>query len=168
MTNDLQIVSASKGDIPVILRLIKELADFENLSDDVVASEEDIHSALFSDRPTAEALVGHCKGEVVGFALFFHNFSTFLGRRGIYLEDLYVRPAYRGQGFGRRFLIHVAGLAKERRCGRIEWSVLNWNKRAIKSYGRAGAVAMDEWTVYRLAGDALDRLAAEAGDVRRQ
>ena len=161
MTEDFRIVSASAGDVPVILSLIKELAVFERLSDEVVATEADIHDALFSDRRTAEGLVGCCGDEVVAFALFFQNFSTFLGRPGLYLEDLYVRPAYRGRGFGHRFLVHLAGLATERRCGRIEWSVLKWNERAIQSYRRAGAVPMDEWTVYRLTGDALERLAKE-------
>ena len=148
-------------DVPVILFLIKELADYERLTDQVVATEADIARSLFSDRPVAEAVIGRYDGEPAGFALFFQSFSTFLGRAGLYLEDLYVRPAYRGRGFGRRFLSYLARLAVKRRCGRFEWSVLDWNQLAITAYRRAGAVPMDDWTVYRLTGDALEALARE-------
>ena len=166
MTLDFRIDPASVADVPVILSLIKELAEYERLSQEVVVTEADIRDALFSDRPVAEAVVGRCGDEPVAFALFFHNFSTFLGRPGIYLEDLYVRPAYRGRGFGRRLLVHLARLATERRCGRFEWSVLGWNELAITSYRRVGAVPMNEWTVYRLTGKALEKLAAEDQDRR--
>ena len=152
---------AAERDVPVILALIKELADYERISHQVVATEADLTRSLFGARPVAEAVVGRYDDEPVAFALFFHNFSTFLGRPGIYLEDLYVRPTVRGRGFGRRILAHLARLAVERGCGRFEWSVLDWNELAIRSYRRAGAAPLDDWTVYRLTGDALETLAAE-------
>jgi len=158
----LRIDSASSADAPLILTLIRELAEYEKLSDQVTATEADLDRALFSDRPAAEAVVARLGGEAVGFALFFHTFSTFVGRPGLYLEDLYVRPAHRGRGVGRRLLAHLAALAVERGCGRFEWSVLDWNEPAIAAYRRAGAVPMDEWTVYRLTGEPLRALAAEA------
>ena len=160
MTTSFRIEPAAETDVPVILGLSKELAEHERLSQEVTVTEADIHASLFSDRPVAEAVIGRYGVDPIAFALFFRSFSTFLGRPGIYLEDLYVRPAYRGRGFGRRLLEHLARLAIERRCGRVEWSVLDWNTRAIESYRRAGAVSMDEWTVYRLTGNALERLAA--------
>lgn len=156
-----RIRSATASDVPVVLALIKELAAYERLSHEVVATEDDIHRALFSSRPVAEAVIGEYQGQPVAFALFFHNFSTFRGRPGLYLEDLYVTPEFRRRGLGRRLLIHLARLAVERRCGRMEWSVLDWNDPAIKAYRRIGAVPLDEWTVYRLTGDALERLARE-------
>ena len=157
-----RIDPATEADVSVILSLIKELAEYERLSAEVVATEADIHRCLFSDRPVAEAMVGRWGAQPIAFALFFNSFSTFLGRPGIYLEDLYVRPEYRGRGFGRELLVHLARLAVERRCGRLEWAVLDWNEVAINTYRRAGAEAMDEWTVYRLTGRALEQLATEA------
>jgi GNAT superfamily N-acetyltransferase len=159
---EFQIHPATVADVPIILSLIKELAEYERLAHEVVATEADLRKALFSPRPVVEALVGRFEGEPIALALFFHSFSTFLGRPGIYLEDLYVRPTYRGRGFGRCLLAHLAGLAVERQCGRLEWSVLTWNELAIKSYRRAEAIPMDDWTVYRLTGDALHRLARES------
>jgi GNAT superfamily N-acetyltransferase len=158
------IDTATAGDVPVILALIRELADYERLSHQVVATEADLARSLFGERPVAEAVVGRCADQVVAFALFFHNFSTFLGQPGIHLEDLYVRSTFRGRGFGRRMLAHLAGLALERGCGRVEWFVLDWNEIAIRSYRRAGARPLDDWTAYRLAGDALETLAAEGRD----
>ena len=117
--------------------------------------------ALFGDPTWAEAVIAELDGTPVGFALFFHNFSTFLAKPGLYLEDLYVKPAWRGRGIGRRLLVHLARLARERGCGRFEWAVLDWNEQAIRTYRQAGAVPQDEWTVYRLTGPALDRLATE-------
>ena len=165
MTSDdlLRIRPAVAADVPVLFGLIKDLAEYERLSQEVVATEDDLRRALFSDRPVAEAVIGECDGHAVGFALFFHNFSTFVGRPGLYLEDLYVKPEYRGRGFGRRFLVHLARLAVERRCGRMEWSVLDWNEPAITAYRRVGAVPMEEWTVYRLTGTALEKLARGDG-----
>ena len=155
------IHAATQADVPVILALIKELADYERLSHEVVATEADLARSLFGDRPVAEAVVGRYDDEAVAFALFFPSFSTFLGRPGIYLEDLYVRSSFRGRGLGRRMLAHLAGLTVERGCGRFEWSVLDWNELAIRSYRRAGARPLADWTVYRLTGDALETLAAE-------
>lgn len=158
----LSISAASPADVPLILALIRELADYERMSAQVVATEADIERALFGERPCAEAVIARIGDEAVGFALFFQSFSTFVGRPGLYLEDLYVRPPHRGHGIGRRLLAHLAHIAVERGCGRFEWSVLDWNELAIASYRRAGAVPMDEWTVYRLTGEPLRALAAEA------
>jgi GNAT superfamily N-acetyltransferase len=157
---ELEIRSATRDDVPLILSFIKELAEYERLSQEVVATEEGLRDSLFGERPVAEVLIGYLGDEPAGFALFFHSFSTFLGRPGIYLEDLYVRPAFRGAGVGRTLLVRLAELATERGCGRLEWSVLNWNKPAIRFYKALGAVPMDEWTVYRVTGDAVGDLAA--------
>ncbi len=157
-----RIAAATAADVPLILSLIRELADYERMSDHVVATEADVERALFGERPCAEAVIARVGDEVVGFALFFQSFSTFVGRPGLYLEDLYVRPAHRGRGIGRGLLAHLARLAVERGYGRFEWSVLDWNELAISSYRRAGAVPMDEWTVYRLTGEPLRALAEAA------
>jgi GNAT superfamily N-acetyltransferase len=156
----LTIREAVEEDTLLILQLIKELAEYEKLSHEVVATEETLRNALFGERRFAEALVGEVEGEPAGFALFFHNFSTFLGRPGIYLEDLYVRPEFRGLGLGRALLVYLARVARERGCGRLEWSVLDWNEPAIGFYGRIGAAPVRGWTAYRLTGDALEGLAA--------
>ena len=155
----LQIASATPADVPVILSLIRELAEFERLLSDVTATEADLHRDLFGAHPGAEVLIARMGDEVAGFALFFHNYSTFLARRGIYLEDLFVRSQYRGQGVGEALLRHLARTAIERQCGRLEWSVLDWNQRAIDFYKSLGAQPMDEWTVHRVTGDALKKLA---------
>ncbi len=157
-----EIRPATEEDVPLLLRFIKELAEYEKLSHEVTATEEVLRDSLFGGRRVAEALLAHHEGEPAGFALFFHNFSTFLGLPGIYLEDLYVRPEYRGSGIGRALLVRLAKLAKERGCGRLEWWVLDWNEPSIGFYKSLGAVAMDDWTVYRVTGDALERLSAEA------
>jgi len=154
--------AAVPDDVPLILRFIRELAEYERMADDVRASHEDLREALFGERPYAEVVIAICDAEPVGFALFFHNFSTFVGRPGIYLEDLYVRPEMRGRGIGRALLAHLAHLARERRCARLEWSVLDWNEPSIGFYRSLGAIPMDEWTVYRLAGEPLEALAASA------
>lgn len=156
---ELEIRAATEDDVPLILSLVKELAEYERLSHQVVATEEVLRDSLFGERRTAEVLIGHHGGEPAGFALFFHNFSTFLGRPGIYLEDLYVRPRYRGMGYGKALLARLAELARERGCGRLEWWVLDWNEPAIRFYKALGAVPMEDWTVYRLAGESLDELA---------
>jgi GNAT superfamily N-acetyltransferase len=150
---------ATVEDTGVILQLIRDLAEYERLSHDVVADEARIRESLFGDRRVAESLIAEDSGAAVGFALFFHNFSTFLGRPGIYLEDIYVRPAARGRGIGKALLAKLAKIAVERGCGRMEWSVLNWNEPAIGFYRGLGALAMDEWTVFRLTGSALEDLA---------
>lgn len=158
---DFRIVSATERDGPLILHFIRALAEYERLADQVSATEATIREELFGERPVAEAVIAYDGDEPVGFALFFHNFSTFVGRRGLYLEDLFVKPEARGKGVGRRLLNHLASLAKERGCGRMEWAVLDWNEPAIKFYRSLGAAPMDEWTVFRLSGDALERLARE-------
>ena len=158
---ELEIRVAVENDAPLILRLIKELAEYERLSSEVVATEETLRESLFGERPFAEALIAELGDEPAGFALFFHSFSTFLGRPGIYLEDLYVKPEFRGNGVGRALLVHLARLARERGCGRLEWSVLDWNEPAVGFYRRIGAVPVSGWTVYRVTGDALERLVAE-------
>lgn len=153
---------ATPTDVPVIAELIRALADYERLSHEVVLDESALAEHLFGSRPYAEVVLAEHEGAVVGFALFFHNYSTFLGRPGIYLEDLFVRPEHRGAGHGKALLAHLARLAVERGCGRLEWSVLDWNEPSIAFYKSLGAVAMDEWTVYRLTGDALSALASSA------
>ena len=158
---ELVIRAAAEDDVPLVLSLIKELAEYEQMADQVVATEADVHRALFGAPPFAEAVIASLGETPVGFALFFHSFSTFLAKPGLYLEDLYVKEEFRGRGFGRQLLVHLARITTSRGCGRFEWSVLDWNEVAIRSYRRAGAVPMDEWTVYRLTGDALDRLASE-------
>ena len=159
--SELSIRPAAERDVPLLLCLIKELAEYERLSHEVVATEADIRRGLFSEHPVAEAIIGEWGNEPVGFALFFHNFSTFRGRPGIYLEDLYVRAHHRGRGFGRRLLVHLARMARERQCARLEWAVLDWNALAIKAYRRVGAAPLDEWTTYRLTGHALETLASD-------
>jgi GNAT superfamily N-acetyltransferase len=158
----IRIVPARPDDVPVILQMIRALAEYEQLSHEVVATEEDLREWLFGHRPAAEVVLAYAGEAPIGFALFFHNFSTFLGRPGLYLEDLFVVPPWRGHGVGRRLLGHVAGIAAQRHCGRMEWSVLDWNESAIGFYQRLGAQVMDEWRICRLTGDALHR-AASAG-----
>ena|SRR5687767_2530931 len=155
---DLQIRPVTVDDIPTVLSLIRELAEYERLLHEVVATEEMLRQALFGPKPVVECVIACVGGRPAGFALFFHNFSTFLSRPGLYLEDLYVRPDHRGQGIGEELLRTLARLAVQRGCGRMEWAVLNWNKRAIEFYERMGAVGIKEWTVYRVAGEALTRL----------
>ncbi len=154
-----EIGPARARDVPLILELINELAAFEQLQDQVVATEATLHESLFGARPGAEAVIARIGGEAAGFALFFHNFSTFLGRRGLYLEDLFVRPAFRGHGIGRHLLVHLARLALERGCGRLEWAVLDWNRPARDFYEALGAEANPAWVNYRVTGEALLRLA---------
>jgi GNAT superfamily N-acetyltransferase len=155
----LRIDPATEHDVPVILTLITALADYEHLSDQVVADEPSLRASFFGPNPSAEVVIARLGAEPVGFAVWFHNYSTFLGRRGLYLEDLFVLPAWRGRGVGRALLTYLARVAVARKCGRLEWSVLDWNEPALRFYRSVGAEAMDGWTVYRLAGDALTRLA---------
>ncbi|MBA3950415.1 MAG: GNAT family N-acetyltransferase [Rubrobacter sp.] len=157
-----RVREASEEDVPLILSFIRELAEYEKLSREVVATEEGLRESLFGERRYAEVLIAEHDGSPAGFALFFHNFSTFLGKPGIYLEDLYVNPVFRGTGIGKKLLVHLARLAKRRGCGRLEWWVLDWNEPAIGFYESLDATAMDDWTVYRLAGKALEDLASGA------
>ncbi len=150
---------AAEQDVPLILSFIKALAEYEKLTHEVKATEAALRETLFGARRVAEVVIAEYDAEPVGFALFFHSYSTFLGRPGIYLEDLFVTPEMRGRGFGRLLLTFLARLAKERNCGRVEWAVLDWNAPSIRFYKKLGAVPMDDWTVYRLTGDALTRLA---------
>lgn len=158
----LRISAATVDEVPTILRLIRALADYEQLSHEVVATEASLQSALFGPQPGAECLIARLDDEAIGFALYFHNFSTFLGRRGLYLEDLFIEPAHRGKGHGKALLRHLAGVAVERGCGRMEWSVLDWNQSAIGFYESAGARLMGDWRICRLTGEALQAFAADS------
>lgn len=157
----IRIEPAASADVPMILTLIRELAEFERLAHEVTATEAQVREALFGVRPGAEVVMARIGDEVAGFALYFHNFSTFLAKPGIYLEDLYVRQKFRGQGAGEALLRHLAKTALTRGCGRLEWSVLDWNQRAIDFYKSLGAVPMNEWTIYRVTGPALAALGGE-------
>jgi len=156
---DIRIERAREGDVPLILELIRGLAEYERMADQVVATEAGLHEALFGPQPAAEVVIAYAGEHPAGFALFFHNFSTFLGRRGLYLEDLFVKPEFRRLGIGRRLLTELARIAVARGCGRFEWSVLDWNTPAIEFYTRLGAQPLDDWTVFRLTGRALTGLA---------
>ena len=157
----MKVRTATRDDVPLILTFIHELAAYEKLAQEVVATEETLAATLFDTQPRAEVLLAEVDGAAVGFALFFHNYSTFLGRPGIFLEDLFVRPEARGRGAGRALLARLAAIAKERGCGRLEWAVLDWNESAIGFYRKLGATALSNWTTYRLTGEALARLAGE-------
>jgi GNAT superfamily N-acetyltransferase len=158
----LSVRAVRETEVDLVFAFIRELAQYERLADQVTATRDDIHAALFGPRPYAEAVLGCIDGEPCGFALFFHNFSTFVGKPGLYLEDLYVRPAARGRGLGSALLAWLARLALERGCGRFEWAVLDWNEPALKVYRGLGARAADEWILYRLSGEPLATLAAKA------
>ena len=162
MTTDFHIRNAMPPDVPLILNFIKDLAKYEKLEHEVVATEAVLQESLFGQRQVAEVLLAYEGETAVGFALFFHNFSTFLGRSGIYLEDIYVAPEFRGKGYGQKLLSYLAKLAIERGCGRLEWWVLDWNEPAIQFYKRIGAKPMDEWTVFRVDGDNLQKLSISA------
>jgi GNAT superfamily N-acetyltransferase len=157
----LTIRFATIDDTPLVLTLIRGLAEYERLAHEAVATEADLRESLFGARPAAEVLIAETNGEPAGFALFFHNYSTFLARRGLYLEDLFVVPAFRGRGIGRALMVRLAQIAVERRCGRFEWWVLDWNEPSIRFYESLGARAMSDWTVYRLTGEPLKKLATE-------
>ena len=158
--DDLRILPARSEDVPIILSLIRALGEYERLSHEIVATEDGLRAWLFGERPAAEVVLASLNDTVVGFALFFHNFSTFLGRPGLYLEDHFVKPEWRGRGIGQRLLVHLASLAVERGCGRMEWTVLDWNEPALRFYERMGARVMQEWKLCRLTGDSLTHVAA--------
>ena len=151
----IRIVPAQASDVPVILEMIKALAEYEQLSHEVVATDDDLRQSLFGPRPAAEVVLAYAGDAPIGFALFFHNFSTFLGRHGLYLEDLFVVPEWRGKGVGKQLLAHIASIAESRSCGRMEWAVLDWNESAIAFYRRMGAHVLDEWRLCRLTGHEL-------------
>jgi len=159
MPSDISIRSATAADVPAVLGFIRELATYEHLEHEVVATETDVRTALFGARPYAEVALACLDGAPVGFALYFHNFSTFMGKPGIYLEDLYVRPEARGLGAGKRLLAWLARTALERGCARLDWAVLDWNEPSIGFYRSLGAIDQSDWTTYRLTGEALARLA---------
>jgi len=163
MTDTVTIRPARQDEVTLVLQFVRELADYEHLLHEVVATEEKLRKCLFGPRPYAEVVFACLADEPVGFALFFHSCSTFLGQPGIYLEDLFVRPAVRGKGVGKALLQWLAGEAVRRECGRLEWAVLDWNEPAIKFYRSLGARPMDEWDIYRLTGDALKQVAARSG-----
>jgi len=163
MSSTFTIRAAERGDVPLLLEFIRELAEYERLSHEVTVTEETLERSMFGEPAYAEALLGYAGKTPVGFAIFFHNFSTFAGKPGIYLEDIYVKPDHRGNGYGRSMLIHLAQLAVDRDCGRFEWAVLDWNESAIRFYESLGARPMDDWIIYRLDGDALRALADEGG-----
>jgi len=160
-SDKIKIRSAEIKDSEIILKLIKELSVYEKLSHTVINNEVLLKENLFGKRKFAEVLIADFENQPVGFALFFHNYSTFVGKPGIYLEDLYVKPEMRGKGIGKALFLELIKIAKERNCGRVEWSVLNWNKSAIDFYKSMGAIPMDEWTVYRLTSDKIEELASE-------
>ena len=167
MKNKLTFRNAERADTALILQFIRKLAAYEKMLDEVVADEATLEAWIF-DRQKAEVIFAVEDGKEVGFALFFHNFSTFLGRAGIYLEDLYVKPECRGKGYGKAILKKLASIAVERGCGRLEWWCLDWNKPSIDFYLSLGAEPMSDWTVYRIAGDTLKQLADESTDQRRE
>jgi GNAT superfamily N-acetyltransferase len=156
------IRAATPADTSAIFALTYELAEFESLTHVFVATEEGLRDALFGARPSIEALVAESEGRIVGYALFFHNYSSFVGKRGLYLEDVYVQPSQRGSGLGTALIQRLAALAVERQCARFEWTVLDWNRQAISFYEKMGATVMPDWRVVRLTGDALEQLATSA------
>src|SRR5881398_3209282 len=159
MQTDFKIRSARVADVPIILELIRDLATYERAPNEVWATEEQLVDVLFGKKPAAEILLAFENETPVGFAVFFHNFSTWLGRPGLYLEDLFVKPEARGKGYGRALLVQLAKIAMERGCGRMEWAVLTWNEPAIQFYNKLGAGSLDDWRVFRLTSDGIGRLA---------
>lgn len=156
---DIQIQPATEADVPLLLEMFKALAEYERMADALVATEQMIRESFFGATPHAQAAMARIGGEAVGYAVWFFTYSTFLSRPGLYLEDVFVLPAWRGKGIGKALLRHLARIAVERGCGRFEWSVLDWNETAIRFYRGIGARPMDEWTVYRMTGDAIKQLA---------
>ena len=159
----MKIRAATRDDVPIILQLIRDLAEYERAPGEVTATEEQLADVLFGERRAAEVLLAFENDAPVGFAVFFQNFSTWLGQPGLYLEDLFVKPEARGKGYGRSLLVHLAKIARDRGCGRMEWAVLDWNEPAIQFYRALGATPMDEWTVFRLKREGIIKLADGGG-----
>ena len=159
MSASLQIAPATEKDVPIILHFIRRLAEYERLSEECIVTEDLIREALFGAHPVAEVLLASWADEPAGFALYLRNFSTFLGQTGIYLEDLFVEPAFRGRGIGKALMVYLARITRERDYGRLEWAVLDWNRPAIEFYHKLGATPMHDWTIFRLTGEPLLRLA---------
>jgi GNAT superfamily N-acetyltransferase len=159
MNAELLIRTSTKKDVPLILDFIRSIAEYEKLSHEVTATEADIRESLFGKRPAAECIIAYWKGTPAGYAMYFHNFSTFVGRPGLYLEDLFVKPEFRGNGIGKALLIRLAKIAKDRNCSRFEWAVLDWNSPAIEFYKKLGARPMNEWTIFRMDEKTIVRLA---------
>ena len=164
---EVSIEPATERDIPLILSLIRELADYERLSHEVVATEARLREHLFGERPAAEVVIAYEGADPAGFALYFTSYSTFLATPGLYLEDLFVKPSARGKGIGRQLLMYLARIAVNRNWGRLEWRVLDWNETAVRFYKQLGAQPMDDWTIFRLTGDTLERLATQDGQAGR-
>ena len=162
----LQIRPAKESDVPLVLGFIRKLAEYGDISSEATVTEADVRTALFGQRPVAQAILAYLGSEPAGFAVYSFTFSSFMGKPGIYVEDLFVEHQFRGRGVGKALLVTLAGLGRERGCGRLEWSVLNWNEQAMEFYQDLGAVPMDEWTTFRLTGDALERLASSSGERR--
>jgi GNAT superfamily N-acetyltransferase len=161
VASTLKIRPAAEADIPLVFDFIRKLAEYGDLSDEVSATADDVRAALFGPRPIAEAILAYWGSEPAGFGLYSYTFSSFLGKTGIYIENLYVEQGYRNKGIGKALLVHLARLGRKLDCGRLEWAVLNWNERAMEFYQDLGAVPMDEWTTFRLTGEALERLASQ-------
>ena len=162
----LQIRPAKESDVPLVLDFIRKLAEYGDISSEATVTEADVRTALFGQPPVAQAILAYLGSEPAGFAVYSFTFSSFMGKPGIYVEDLFVEHQFRGRGVGKALLVTLAGLGRERGCGRLEWSVLNWNEQAMEFYQDLGAVPMDEWTTFRLTGDALERLASSSGERR--
>jgi GNAT superfamily N-acetyltransferase len=160
---DLQIRPAKQSDAPLVLEFIRKLAEYGDISSEATVTESDVRASLFGERPVAEAILAYVGSEPAGFAVYSFTFSSFMGKPGIFVEDLFVEHQFRGRGVGKALLLTLARLGRERGCGRLEWSVLNWNEQAMEFYQELGAVPMDEWTTFRLTGEALDRLASGEG-----
>ena len=158
-SHNFEIRSAKVADVPIILQLIRDLATYERAPNEVTATEDQLVDVLFGEKPNAEVLLAFEEETAVGFAVFFHNFSTWLGRPGLYLEDLFVKPEVRGKGYGRALLVHLAKIARDRGCGRMEWAVLDWNEPAIEFYRKLGARSLDQWRIFRLTRDGIAKLA---------
>ena len=158
-TPTVQIRDATISDVPMVLQLIRDLATYERAPNDVIATEQGLQEVLFGEQPSAKVVMIFESEEAVGFAVYFFNFSTWLGRPGLYLEDLFVKPETRGRGYGRALLIHLAKIARDHGCGRMEWAVLDWNEPAIQFYGKLGAIPLEDWTVFRLTHNGINRLA---------